>query len=314
MNRIIVFGVRSDYTETAYSNLSNCPGYKYYKSIFFRKYISVCERYGLTVQPFILKLLFFFFLLRYRKKDTLTFIYHGVDNTNLIKYGFCSFCKKSKRDTYHVGVYWDVFDFEKKVNIPLVKDELDDVVVIDEKLSKKYGVTYYPLFYSKKYNFDTTNNSKVFFCGEDGGRLKKLKEIAAYLKKYNVDYSFYCSNSNEERNDEYGIHYIKRMDHSVYVDELSKCSVLLDITKPGASCCSLRFCEAVLYDKKLLSDNVNIMAHSAYDDRYMKWFGSIEKIDLDFVMSNDTVNYISKKLVLPDGFIEYIVDRRNKIR
>jgi len=312
MRKIIVFGVRSDYTETAYFKMNNQKGFKYYKSVLFRKYLSFSERHRIRISKLIARFFYTLFLMRFKKKDDLLFIYHGIDNVILLKYGFVSFCKKRQKMSKHVGVFWDVFDFENKVDVALIKKELDDNVIIDYELAKKYNITYYPLFYSKKYEFRKEKNKQVFFCGEDGGRLGTLKKIAEVFKNNNINFSFYCSNSKNDFVDEFGIHYIKKLDHSLYLEELSNSSVLLDLTKPGATCCSLRFCEAVLYDKKLLSDNENIIHLKAYDKKYMKNFKSIEEIDFDFINNNDTVNYLSKTTVEPNAFIDYIYSKFEK--
>ena len=306
MKKYIVFGLRSDYTETAYFDAIKRKDVYYCKSTLARKYLSFCNIKKVRINKIFLRFLFALFLLKYHKRDELYFVYHGIDNAVLAENGFCDYCRKKRPLSHHIGLFWDVFDFENKIDPLSLKKRMDFLVTIDKDLALKYGILYYPLFYSKKYQFIKKKGNGVFFCGEDGGRLKILKSIARFLKENDIKYSFYCSNSKDEHIDELSIHYITRMEHDKYLEELSDCAVLLDLTKPGAKCCSLRFCEAVLYDKKLLSDNINIRQMPAFDGCYMAYFDDIRNVNIDFLTHGDNVVYNNKDSVKPDGFIDFI--------
>ena len=69
----------------------------------------------------------------------------------------------------------------------------------------------------------------------------------------------------------------------------SKC--ILDMTQAGQSGITLRYYEAVVYNKKLLTNNVNIVNLPFYNPQYMKIYETIEDIDGDWIQSKDMPNY-----------------------
>ena len=155
-----------------------------------------------------------------------------------------------------IGYFWDVIDF-KKYSVPNYLHKYDMVFVIDEQLAMNYGCEYYPIFYSKEEIQGDIEKCDVFFCGEDGGRLKILESVYSELTRQGFKCDFYCSRSSHEGKTINGIKHIKQMPHSVYISHVKACNVILDIVKPGVSCCSLRFCEGVIYEKKVTHLYIN---------------------------------------------------------
>lgn len=313
--KVVIFSMGSDYTRRAYSDALLDEDVRFYDYNIVGLYTRFCNLLHIKPIKMIYKLLFFYIVFCNGYNEDKLFIYHGMANRYMIKNGFLDYTKQLKSKSYHVFVMWDVFDFEKLEDLEELKRKVDEIVIPDSIIAKKYMVTFYPLFYSKKntVTLGDKSNQVVFFCGEDGGRLELLKSIAAFFSNNNIKYSFYCSNSKKVYTDELGIHYIKKMNHDEYVERVSNCSVLLDLVKPGSTCCTLRFCEAVLYKTKLLSNNQTIMDMECFDNVNMKVFDKIEDIDLCFVKAKGQVDYEHSDSISPVAFINTLREKMSKV-
>lgn len=55
---------------------------------------------------------------------------------------------------------------------------------------------------------------------------------------------------------------------------------ILEILQEGQYQQSIRYFEAIIYNKKLLTNNKNVKNLPYFDERYMRYFSSITDIDL----------------------------------
>lgn len=99
----------------------------------------------------------------------------------------------------------------------------------------------------------------------------------------------------------------KRMQKKLYKDKIDyfsdmkpyeellagimRTKVILEIVQDGQSGPSLRYHEAVCYNRKLLSNNPEIVNFPYYDARYMRYFAKAEDIDPAWVMEECDVDY-----------------------
>ena len=74
--------------------------------------------------------------------------------------------------------------------------------------------------------------------------------------------------------------------------EKMKANVLLEIVIPGVGAgATLRYYEAVMYGKKLLTNNPTVKELSFYDERFIRYFEKPEDIDLEWVKAREKVDY-----------------------
>lgn len=74
------------------------------------------------------------------------------------------------------------------------------------------------------------------------------------------------------------------------------------------------FFEAVVYNKKLLINNENIIEFPFYNSRFMRVFKKVEDIDWKWVKSKEKVDYHYDGSFSPLKFIEEINDRVCRIK
>ena len=75
------------------------------------------------------------------------------------------------------------------------------------------------------------------------------------------------------------------------LEKISESNCILEILQEKQKTQSIRYFEAVAYNKKLLTNNPNIFSLPFYDKRYMRYFESIQEIDFDWIRSKEVPNY-----------------------
>ena len=66
---------------------------------------------------------------------------------------------------------------------------------------------------------------------------------------------------------------------------------VVEIVREGQTVFTLRTCEAVAFNKKLLTNNKNLKNMPFYDERYMYIFDDVDDIDMNFLLNRDSVLY-----------------------
>ncbi len=75
------------------------------------------------------------------------------------------------------------------------------------------------------------------------------------------------------------------------LDIVNKSKCILEVLQPGQMAQTARFFEAVCYNKKLLTNNENVVCLPYYNPDYIKVFHKIDDIDVDWITANDKVQY-----------------------
>lgn len=174
----------------------------------------------------------------------------------------------------------------------------DNVFTVDKEDAKNNGWKYWPTPYSK-----ITENMKaeydIYFCGATKSRHNQLIGLIHYFDKNLVKYKmdvFYIRKKEKNLDkllqvmDVEGIEHMKTYEQTI--NEMIHASCILEIVTEGQSATfTLRCYEAVIYNKKLLTNNKKIFEFPYYDSRYMKYFENVEDIDIGWLKKDIGVNY-----------------------
>jgi hypothetical protein len=98
----------------------------------------------------------------------------------------------------------------------------------------------------------------------------------------------------------------KRIPYEQVLNEIQSCNCILEIVKEGQTGPTLRYFEAVCYNKKLLTNNAMVVNLPFYDERYMHVFKSASDIDVDWVAKREPVDYHYDGSFSPIHLIELI--------
>lgn len=104
-----------------------------------------------------------------------------------------------------------------------------------------------------------------------------------------------------------GLTYLNsKISYPQVVSRVKSTNCILEILQGNQQVQSLRYFEAVVYNKKLLTTNPRITELPFYDERYMKVFDTVEAIDIDWVRKRELIKYGYEGEFTPIKTIDFI--------
>ena len=88
-----------------------------------------------------------------------------------------------------------------------------------------------------------------------------------------------------------GITYNQRLAYQDVVVQTLRSGCILEILNPGQHGNTLRYKEAVVYGRRLVSNNPDILTSQYYDPRYMQYFERPEDIDMQWLLADERASY-----------------------
>lgn len=133
---------------------------------------------------------------------------------------------------------------------------------------------------AKKYNMnfnDTYYFDGTFLCGDEcikndlfyvgidrEGRIELLEEIQEKLNKISKKYSFFLT-ASPIKQPQKNYNYSEKMSYDEVIKNIKKTNAILDLTKSTQYGLTLRPMEAIFFQKKLITNNENIVKYSFYN-------------------------------------------------
>lgn len=221
---------------------------------------------------------------------------------------------KKKYNVNYVLLFVDaVFQRQAERAFEIMKSEVFDLVYTFDKLdAQKYNLIYFNTPYSEIKSLSSENKiNGVYFCGSEKGRADFLDKVAIQLKELNIDYKFdvYSKTKIEKK---YNFE-LKLDDYKPYVNILKdtlEYSCILDVVQSGRSehtGLSLRIYEATIYNKILITNNINIFNYDLYDPRYMHYIKDANEIKIEWFKDKPDYSYNGE--LSPNLFIKDIEKR-----
>lgn len=180
----------------------------------------------------------------------------------------------------------------------------DFVASFDKKDAERYNLICFNTPYSARKLEQETPKYDLYFIGDEKGRGDMLEHLAYQARENGVTTLFQLMNYNgdctliEKRNRLVG--YDKMLG---YVAQ-SRC--IVEILAEGQEGSSLRYYEAVVYNKKLLTNNKNVLSYDFYDARYIQYFERVEDIDFDWIKEDVDVDYCYDERYSVQAFIDQV--------
>lgn len=197
------------------------------------------------------------------------------------------------------------------------KQNFDMIISFDQGDCEKYGLIYYPLFYSKfigkKENME---NSDIYFCAKAKDRLPEIIKAYEMLRNQRLKLDFYLTGVKKENQvypDE--ITYGNGMSYSENIQHILHTKCLLEIMQKGGKGYTIRANEAVIFDCKLLTNNPLIKEAPFYNDEFISSFNNPDLSDMDIeflrkIHSNkEKANYNYKEQMSPIQLIKFIDEK-----
>ena len=175
----------------------------------------------------------------------------------------------------------------KPIDIELIKQQADLVLSYDKNDVARYALTYAPTVYSDiaEQQQPVLEQFDLCFLGRDKGRLPLLVSICRQMNSLGKRCTFYVLQVPKDRQiAQEGIHYIDNplsYEQNLQVIRQSRC--LLELLQPDAQSETFRTWEAIVMNKKLMTNNASIVQAPWYDPHYISIFKDERDIDWTFL-------------------------------
>lgn len=250
-------------------------------------------RYHL-VPTFALSSMFSEFL-SFDQSEEIVFIYSNPWIEAMMRSGFLDMLKEHYPNAYHAAYLLDIHA-ARRLDIENIKTSYDSTTIFNEEEAESLGVDYLPAMCSNKDEL-ILSHDEVFdlsFTGQAKERYAELIQVYKKLTAGGLTCHFYIIGVPEsEQYHAEGLFYGSELltpEESLSYITSSKC--LLEIQPYETSALTLRVQEAVIYDKKLLTNNPSISKFKYYKPNMIQIYEDADTIDLDFFKSKkDSYSY-----------------------
>lgn len=185
------------------------------------------------------------------------------------------------------------------------------VYSFDPVESEQYGFEYKGFcYYSKKQIEENLSiQQDVFFVGGlKGEREQFVYDTYKYMIENGVSCKYIVHNTRFTRGTEKveGIEYLSNgwLPYERILQEVRQSKCIVEIMQKNQNGPSLRYFEAVCYNKKLLTTNQNIVMFPYYNSEYMHIISDVDDIDINWLKQDIPVEYNYQGDFSPSKLIE----------
>ena len=227
--------------------------------------------------------------------------------------------KKKFKNLRYILFYLDIMNVSVSRNADILyKQNIFDIVyTIDKNDAFRSGAVLWNTFYSvNKSYFGIQPEVDLYFCGVSKGRDNILTECALTAKKYKINVSMdviYYDDSDIFASNIYGINVRTPNEYLNYQEVIKnelRARCILEVVQKGQVALTLRSYEAVVYNRKLLTNNKSIFEFPYYSSQYMRYFEKVEDIDWEWIKDSGDIDYEYKGEYSP---IHLLNDIRNRL-
>ena len=206
-------------------------------------------------------------------------------------------------------------DFNIGYTMPYVP-YMDYIFTFDYVDVQKYGYIECMYIYSKmNIEINEPVSKDLYFIGTDKGRLNTIKRIVEFAQREKTDLLVRVQDVKEEtdKNDyESKVIYNQWIAYDKSLKEMLKSNCILELLRDGQYGATLRYYEAICYNKKLLTNNKNVVNLPFYNPIYIHIFEKPEDIDWSWVKEQIPVDYRYDGRFSPTKFIDKVLDLIDK--
>ena len=248
----------------------------------------------------------FYFKSNLKKKDKVCFVLQIR-----LPIQYLAYLKTKYPESRFVSIYRDLRRVTE-VNNPDYPDNpiFDLQMTIDKKEAKKYGWIHFDEIESK-IKVPVASNyplHDVFFAGKAKDRLPRLLEAYSILTNAGVNCYYYLTDvPDKEKVELPGVMYANgfmQYSEMLYHTVNSKC--VLEINQKEAVGYTSRFLEAVMYNKRLITDNQDVRESKFFNPENILCISNISDISPSFVLNDNKVDYKYNNEFAPIHLIEKI--------
>lgn len=198
-----------------------------------------------------------------------------------------------------------------------VKEEFDLVFSYDQTYDvKEYGLEYAPVFMSKLSNLMRIQQTQydICFIALAKDRLSVIHKLYKRMVEADVKpFFFLLGVKKKERLTNTNIVYsAQSMNRISCLENELKSNCILEILKGDAHSNTLRYWEAIIYNRKLLTNWKGIKESHYYNPKYIQYFDDVDNIDMNFIKQKCNVDYHYNNELSPTNLLNLIKQKLDK--
>lgn len=191
--------------------------------------------------------------------------------------------------------------------------DCDKVFTFDLKDAQRYNFEYLKNFcYYSKHRVSRMEllSDAFFICLNKGNREKLIREIYLKISKGGGRCNFNIKNGAQSSNKPLiqGINYLNTyLPYDVVLEQVIGCNCIVEIVQEKQTGPTLRYFEAICYNKKLLTNNPYIINFPFYNAGHMKIFKTVSDIDVEWIKERKIIDYAYKDEFSPKHLVHYLL-------
>lgn len=228
--------------------------------------------------------------IRFSVQKPICFVWHHHFMTE-IENGMVDYIRKCFPDSRHVYFFTDPWSISEET-VNFLKEKMDLVSVFDPGIAEKYGIScFYNVYPLRKTGEEPPIEYDICFVGQDKGREQELYEISRLCELHGVKTAFYIG--KKDGKESVGVHYIKgKIAYQEVVELVRRSRCILELKVEPDCSCSLRVQEAVVYNKKLITNNKNVYRMPCCEgSKWIHCYDDLQHIDWDFIKRDEDVDF-----------------------
>lgn len=326
ITKYLIVGYGYEYYKKVYAQIAYLDNAEYCYNVNLNRFEQLFARFCLSQKTrnfiptviknrlsniYISKLKIYIEKLNITQSDTLCFIMlSGGLNNDLLSLGLT----EKIRQIYPLSkiVYFcsDLIEATHKP-IELIKQKSDLVISFDPVDAEKYGIYYHQIPYSDiSANMQKKNNkiiSDICFIGAAKNRLEEIYKVFDFLSNNGCICDFHLIGvPKDKRIKQKGLHYEDYISYDRNLKIISSSNCILEIIQHNSSGNTLRTNEAVIFNKRLISNNPYLHNSPVWTPENMRIFTNLNEIDIDFIKNKSDVNYSNKESLYPQKFLNQV--------
>ena len=219
---------------------------------------------------------------------------------------------KEQHNLHYILYFYDSWDSATAYNARKYASKInfDYIFTFDPADAKKYNYIFYCVPYTMLINNQCQNvEYDLSFIGDAGDRLEMLMKCYEILSDNDLKLNYRLASvrkNDQKYNDK--IVYNKIIPYEDVIKMVKESNCILEISRTGQCGESLRYYEAICYNKKLLTTNEYVKEFPFYDARYIKIFKDPEDIDWEWVKRREPIDYHYDGRFSPTHLIDKIIE------
>ncbi len=248
-----------------YKYLKNYNVGKYYKINTNKFLFKVIRKFNLPIIPFVMGE----WKKDIKKYKLFVFKDNGY-NMQISKY-----IKRHNKNCKIILYFWNpINEYTKRF---LGDKNIDEIWSFDLEDVKKYNLKYNPQYYSKTVKLPNKGiKSDFIFLGRNKNRKKYIENLDKELKEHNVNGTFKIIESEKDL-----------VEYEDYLKLVDESKAIIDIVSENQNGLTLRPMEALFFNKKLITNNLDIVNYDFYNPNNI------------FVLGKDDMNNIKQFIDSP---------------